>query len=542
VRVQTLVTKLSMIRLGAFASVLLLSTGLLVTLFDEAQAAEIQVEDIGTMRGVVGHIHVDIVIPAGYRVPIEAITGVIETRDGDQQTKTSNSNPELVAIGTCNNVITGCPSLADIVHDPLSLVDPFTAIRFEGANVDDDFFGYGGSLFEHIGGYGYHSVAGYGYGGILGPSSDNPDQWDGYGYGLTDPDQELIMSFRFTVNTVVLGNGDYWFTALAETPSGLHGTLSSPATPFTVNRVGGGIPPQQDPGSGGGGEAGPISVDAGRITAPDQAREAWEATISGNRGDQHIINIDSDIVPRIQLDLQTPVRDARVEITVWPREVTPPGLPDPGFRGAQTAYFIQVSINGAAVEQFMIMDVQLSADDLQGDPGQAFMARHENPWVQPTKLDLTYNEETEKYEGTFEGLCCTSYMVGFLTEGPLVDLVHDDGAVEGMGITFSAILEDPDLIDRVEFYLDDVLVHTAHNAPFIWNSDLPAGEYNVRAIAYDIVGNSSEAETQATVQEAPRTVVDVFREWVPVVVIVAVLAIIGLAITYYVRERKAERK
>ncbi len=156
--VTPMITKTSYVRLGAFAAVLLLSSALLVTLFDEASAATIEITEIGDARGGSHDITVDIVVPDNQRIPIEKLTAAIETRADDEETKTSTSEVSLASLASCGSVIGGCPpGEIDEIDGKAGVL---TAVKFNdafvnGNKISNGYFGTGELRLTHEGGYGY---------------------------------------------------------------------------------------------------------------------------------------------------------------------------------------------------------------------------------------------------------------------------------------------------------------------------------------------------------------------------------------------------
>lgn len=494
--VPHMLAKTSYVRLGAFAAVLLLSSALLVTLFDEASAATVEVNEIGRASGGAHNIDVDIVVPDGQRVPIEKLTAAIETRANGEATKTSSSDVSLASLASCASVIAGCTSaqIQEIDGTPgvLTAVE-FTGAQVDGQTISNGYFDEGTLNWDHESGYGYDTVAGYGY--DTGGPSPGPGT-TGYGYGYNGG--ELTLSFRFTISPSTLGNGDYWFTSLAETGSTVTGPLSSPATPFTVGSL---------PGGGGSGSGSGTTITAGSTTAPAGATGAWSAEGQTHSADTTItIDTGSDDIPEIEFTLDQDIDNADIEIVLWPADNPPEGTGDlPG--NVQGVYFVQITIsNDDGTTHTVVINVEVDVDDVgDADPDKAVGLKWNpgNSWTPISKVDLT--EGDDGFTGSFEASCCSSFALAFDEESPTISLGADsDPVTQGGMVTFTADAADNLGVDRVEFSLDGELVHTAGDAPYTWEWDtsgVSLGEHLVEAVAYDTVGNDAQTSETSQVDE-----------------------------------------
>ncbi len=136
----------------------------------------------------------------------------------------------------------------------------------------------------------------------------------------------------------------------------------------------------------------------------------------------------------------------------------------------------------------------------------------------------------------------------WLTESALPFALVIESPVSGMtvGLTLTVKTQVSDLTNilRVEFYLHDVLVHTAYEMPFQWTWDTTRhanGEYTVVARAYDNIGNMKTSETRVTVKnvESPWWQTHFFTI---VQVLVAICGLILGIFTYSTSIRKRKKK
>ncbi len=369
--------------------------------------------------------------------------------------------------------------------------------------------------------------------------TEDPSETDfGYGY---DGD-ELTLSFTFTISPSTLGNGDYWFTSIAETGSNTIGDLSSPATPFTVRSTGGG------PGPGSGGSS--TTITAGSTTTPAGATDAWSAQGETHSADTTItIETGSDDVPEIEFTLENDIDNADIDIVLWPADNPPEGTGDLPAN-VQGVFFVQITIsNDDGTTHTVVINVEVDADDIDGaDTGKAVGLKWNpgNSWTPVSKVDLT--EGDDGFTGSFEATCCSSFALAFDEEEPTISLSADPEPVtEGDTVTYTADADDNLGVDRVEFSLDGELMHTADEAPYEWEWDtsgVELGSHQVEAVAYDTVGNSAEHSTTSQVEESEDGTGgsdpgddDDETDSVPGPAVVIVLAAIGVALVA-LRRRK----
>lgn len=243
-------------RVLAFASVLLLTSGMVAVLIQEARAVDIVVAPPGRVGGVTD-VEVEVRVPAGQRVPILATEGILERTQGDAKV-----DPALVARARCQGAgscdagqlaRSGSSSTAIL---GISFVNAYAGQVQPGNVISQGYFGYG-ALEVTVPGYGFSGAAGYGY--LVGPGAAYGADQLGYGYGYGYGAEVLILLYRVTIDAQVLGDGHHWLTFLVDSGSALIGTLSSPAQHFEVQLPGGGR---------GGPPAGPITLPPLELGVP----------------------------------------------------------------------------------------------------------------------------------------------------------------------------------------------------------------------------------------------------------------------------------
>jgi parallel beta-helix repeat protein len=77
------------------------------------------------------------------------------------------------------------------------------------------------------------------------------------------------------------------------------------------------------------------------------------------------------------------------------------------------------------------------------------------------------------------------------------------GTTVGLTLVVGVQASDASGIPRIEFYLQDVLVHTVADTPYQWSWDTtqyPNGEYTITVKAYDTAGHTQTSETTVTVK------------------------------------------
>ena len=118
---------------------------------------------------------------------------------------------------------------------------------------------------------------------------------------------------------------------------------------------------------------------------------------------------------------------------------------------------------------------------------------------------------------------------------------------KGMTVALTLIVNvqasDVSGISRIEFYLQDLLVHTATEKPYKWSWDTtehPNGEYNITVKAYDMIGRTKTSETTVTIQNMePAWWQSNF--WTIIQVLIAIGGLL-LGILAYITRKKQEKK
>jgi parallel beta-helix repeat protein len=115
-----------------------------------------------------------------------------------------------------------------------------------------------------------------------------------------------------------------------------------------------------------------------------------------------------------------------------------------------------------------------------------------------------------------------------------------------VGITLIVDVEAADVsgISRIEFYLQDVLTHTATSTPYQWSWDTtkyPNGEYRIVVKAYDMLGIVQTREATVTVENAePAWWQTDF--WTFIQVLVGIGGLLLAVLTYVVGKKKKKKK
>ncbi len=116
----------------------------------------------------------------------------------------------------------------------------------------------------------------------------------------------------------------------------------------------------------------------------------------------------------------------------------------------------------------------------------------------------------------------------------------------GMTVSLTLIVDvqasDASGISRIDFYLQDMLVHTVTDTPYQWSWDTtkyPNGEYTITVKAYDAVGHTTESETTVTVKnvESPWWQTHL---WTIIQALVAIGGLILGILTYLTKKKKKE--
>jgi parallel beta-helix repeat protein len=118
------------------------------------------------------------------------------------------------------------------------------------------------------------------------------------------------------------------------------------------------------------------------------------------------------------------------------------------------------------------------------------------------------------------------------------------GMTVGSTLIVTVQASDASNISRIEFYLEDVLVHTATNTPYEWSWDTteyPNGEYSITVKAYDTVGHAQTSQTAVTVENVAPPWWEVHM-WTIIIALVAIGGLILAVVTFLAVKKKAKKK
>jgi parallel beta-helix repeat protein len=123
-------------------------------------------------------------------------------------------------------------------------------------------------------------------------------------------------------------------------------------------------------------------------------------------------------------------------------------------------------------------------------------------------------------------------------------LTPQSGMTVGLTLIVSIQASDVSNISRIEFYLQEVLVYTATNAPYQWSWDTteyPNGEYTIEVKAYDTVGHVKTSQTTVTVKNV-ETPWWQAHMWTIIQVLVATGGLILAVLTYLTGKKRGKKK
>ena len=117
------------------------------------------------------------------------------------------------------------------------------------------------------------------------------------------------------------------------------------------------------------------------------------------------------------------------------------------------------------------------------------------------------------------------------------------GATVGMTLSVEIQASDASGISRIEFYLQDVLVHTDHDTPYDWlwdTTQYPNGAYTITVNAYDLIGHRTSSETTVTVKnvESPWWQTHL---WTMIEVLIAIGGLILGILTFFASKKKKRK-
>lgn len=118
------------------------------------------------------------------------------------------------------------------------------------------------------------------------------------------------------------------------------------------------------------------------------------------------------------------------------------------------------------------------------------------------------------------------------------------GMTVGLTLIVNIQASDASNVSRIEFYLQDVLVYTATDAPYQWSWDTteyPNGEYTIRVKAYDTVGHAQTSQTTITVKNVEPPWWEAHM-WTIIQVLVAIGGLILAVLTYLTRKKEKKKE
>lgn len=563
---QGVLGKPSKFRFAAFAGVLLLASGLVLTMFDEARAIEMEFTTAPSSVVGSGTFVVDLTIPQTQRIPIESVIGIIEKQHPDRSDKAESTlvtRAECAMVGTAGNL---CSSTTLTKSGPqANAISSITFVNYFAASTGyaiEAAYGYGtGTLTGTKTGYGYDTVSdlfvgkgyGYGYGYKTGNTATVTDgSGQGYGYGS----DSLILRFQVVVSATHLDKGTHYLTVLAETGSSILGQFSSPFTQFTAapgggaGTGGGGGGGGGDGGGGGAGAGSPITLTAGQVSAPAGATAAFRVTgVTQTAGQTITIQTASDFLGDIVFTPSTALSDATIDVVHYPPDNPPPGVGNIP-QGLSIAGFVQITISSGGESHQVTIAVTIPPGQAEGkDSSKAVLIKWdegENKWVPKGRITLTQNADGSM-SGSGSSDCCSDYAVAFDEEDPTVTLSVPSGTLSESE-TITAEASDNLEVSKVEFYVDDTLVATDTEAPYSYalnTASYENGDHTIRAVAYDSVDNTAESSTTSSFENDEDTTPpgpggddggDGGIGFGTILIILIVLAIIGAAGYYFYQQ------
>ncbi len=440
------------LRILSFAGVLILSSALLLGLFQEARGVSITIDDpsddnITTSDSSVTFL-VSVGIPQDERLPVQSVRAVVEETDNAGPAISAKVDPTVVADATCDSGdhLDSCPSgSANLVTDTGSAL---TAIEFVGG-TPGNLAGYGYDLctadpqgycvVTHPG-YEFTADRGYGYDRpeLLGSSYTLDDATGGYGYN----DGELTLQWRVTIDPGELSSGNFWLTFLVNTGSDVISELQGDAKYFEVTRSGGG---GQSGGSGG--ASGAINVRLGQ-------------TFTGEAGD--LLRITFGLPDGFNLiELELAIDCTRCSIVLNNHGSSPPaGTPaasENGFRAWQYFGLQLLDENGDEIEGGIAggtLEWEASQADI-GDGGPAAVGLlHflDAKWdFEDTEIIGDEDDDPVEYRSTIPSF--SEFANGADVAGPTITDEEPTGTIEAVTPQIAADWSDNREVDTSTFEL-----------------------------------------------------------------------------------------
>lgn len=439
------------LRVFTFAGVLILVAALGVGLFQEARAVDMRFSSTPENGEVVGTdtFTVNIEIPDGQTVPIEALHAVVEQQASGRSDKV---NADVVARAECpmeGRANTGCPSTSSFTT---TTGDAITEIEVTGLFANQTGYGYSVGYEEAFGydnsrdvettGYGYDTSSpvfqqngyGYGYGYDLGTRTSY-NIGSGYGYGYSG--DKLIIQVNVTVDTDSLTKGEtHYLTLLAKTGSDTVGDLSTPFTEFIARPATSGTPGGGGAGGGGGG-GGPAGT-VGLAQAFDVSRN-----------ERVKILLENELQGFVQLLVQFNRDCQGCSIHMTSHGGGPPdGVPAVPSDARAIEYFsIEVQdSDGNVIEdavdeawlEFEVSQDEMGADE---DPSQVAVMHRTNPWeFETTQLTSSDTADPLVYNGTLSGF--STFATAVDVQPPEISNEQPTGSTSAVTPTISADFSD----------------------------------------------------------------------------------------------------
>ena len=216
-----------------------------------------------------------------------------------------------------------------------------------------------------------------------------------------------------------------------------------------------------------------------------------------------------------------------------------------------------VSIRGPTPENIYsgIVSISVNATDNQ-DLASVYVKVDDTEWLamtyEPTDLFWKYDLNTtiiSDGQHTLTALALdkasnptTRSTTLFIDNTPptLTIQTPQSGTTVGMTLSVEIQANDASGISRIEFYLQDVLVHTDHDTPYDWlwdTTQYPNGAYTITVNAYDPIGHSTSSETTVTVKnvELPWWQTHL---WTIIEVLIAIGGLILGILTFFASKKK----
>lgn len=454
------------LRILSFAGVLILSGALLLGLFQEARAADMEWTSVDESPSGTATYTFQLKLPAEEYVPIEDIGAVVEKDNPDWAGKRGATTESIATCPMSPAEGMDCteggspPDRINVQHGESGVITGITLDRiFEegsGSSLEDagyaiacssgaytcqfDSSGYG---YDGSGDYddlGYTSSqfndngVGYGYGYETGrATSEEVTTGTGYGYDHGT----IVFEFSITINANNLEDGtDYWISGIVETGSSTVGHFTTIDQEFTPSTGGGG---------GGGAFTGanteplgdPFDIDAGE----------W-VTITGLPSGYDNL--------RLQFAQACDGCTVRMET----HGTSPPSGTDALMANWRALEYFSIWVedaDGNELEGYIeeaTLEFDVDADDLDDDDAQQVALTHniDGEWEgEETRHTNDEDDDPLKFNATIRGFSVFAQAVD--TEGPQFSNTQPTGTVQATTPSISADWEDNRGVDTDSFEL-----------------------------------------------------------------------------------------